>query len=61
MPENRYCEICEDIDGYWLYVCYVCEEIWCGDDPLLKEGSQECSCGEIVESGWVECCTCNKK
>lgn len=41
--------------GYWLYCCPICDDIWCGEDPLLKEADAPCgTCGIEVESGWVE-------
>lgn len=41
--------------GYFLYVCQNpdCDEIWCGDDPLLNQGSDECFCGWETEPGFV--------
>jgi hypothetical protein len=64
MDDDETCPICGDIEGYYLYNCPLCDDIWSGDDPFLQEGPQSCGCsGEDidVESGWVECCICNRE
>ena len=40
---------------YFIYVCPVCDEIWCSDDPLLRTDPMDCSCGQKdVVCGLVE-------